>query len=78
MSSERFDTTTHDGLDVLEEAIGDQDSVATLRAMQFATNDRGDRLMSVDPAYRSRVEALYELQYGTTRRDANGQPVKER
>lgn len=73
-----FDTTTQRGLDELEHTLDQEDAADTVRAMQFATDEHGRRLMSVDPAYKRRVEALYELQYGSTRRNANGQPVDER
>lgn len=74
----RFDTTTHRGLDELERAFDLADTEEGLRVLQFAEDAHGRRLMSVDPAYRRRVEALYELQYGTTRRNQNGQPVDEK
>ncbi len=74
----RFNTTTQRGLDELELTLKLEDDVADLQAMQFAVDAQGRRLMSVDPAYRRGVEAAYELVYGTTRRNANGQPVDDK
>ncbi len=76
--TERYDTTTHRGLDRIERDFDAQHTATGISEMQFAVNERGQRLMSVDPAYRRRVEALYELHYGTTRRNHNGQPVRGR
>lgn len=76
--TERYDTNTNRGLDQLDAALEEQHIVAGLREAQFRTDAYGNRLMSVDLAYRRNVEALYRCHYGTTRRNHNGQPVDSR
>lgn len=41
----------------------------------FATNDKGERLMAIDPEYAKEVDALRDRVFGTTRRDASGRAV---
>lgn len=41
----------------------------------FATNEKGQRLVEVDPEYRKRSEAMRDRVFGTARRDSNGRVV---
>lgn len=41
----------------------------------FATNERGQRLVEIDPEYRKRSEAMRDQVFGTSRRDTNGRVV---
>lgn len=41
----------------------------------FATNERGQRLVEIDPEYRKKSQAMLESIVGTSRRDGNGRVV---
>jgi len=41
----------------------------------FAKNERGERLVAVDPEYRKRSEAMRDAVFGTTKRDASGRAI---
>lgn len=53
-------------------------SVEQWNELNYATNEQGVRLRSIDPAYNKRVEGLRDEVFGTSRRDANGRAVNER
>ena len=53
-------------------ASGGQPTKADWEKFHFATNERGDRLVAIDPEYRKRSEAMRDAVFGTTRRDASG------
>lgn len=46
------------------EQISKEDLTNDVKAMQFATNEKGQRLMDVDPAYRKKVMAKLKEVYG--------------
>ena len=41
----------------------------------FARNERGERLVQVDPAYARKIEAMRDRVFGTERRDSNGRRI---
>ena len=43
--------------------------------MYFARDDRGQRLVQIDPGYAKRVEQLRDKVFGTERRDSNGRRI---
>lgn len=53
-------------------------SPAQWNEMNYAVNEQGVRLRSIDPAYNKKVEDLRDEVFGNTRRDANGREVNER